>query len=189
MRCKVCDAYIPEGAIQCLECGTPTEIELLCQRCGAPTNARARFCRKCGAPLKPDQEDIAQPPRHEPATGADLSQDRTCAKCGENVPAGIQYCPSCGTSQAISALEAPETERDQPAGSSDATAPTEDSEKCPACGAEPRGSGRFCYACGRFLGSDVEEIVCPACGAISSLRYSRCQHCGEELPAPSKTRK
>jgi len=186
MRCTVCNAYIPEGAGQCLECGAGPDPEQVCQKCGTLVGGRARFCRKCGAPMLGPVAP-AKPVQAAPLEGLDSSK---CAQCGSYVPVGIRYCPECGSEQkkpmvltpakpAVPAVEV----------SSEALLPAEGEAKCPACGTEPRGSGRFCHECGRFLRTDLVDIICHSCGSIATLRYSRCQHCGSDLPSrPEKNK-
>jgi RNA polymerase subunit RPABC4/transcription elongation factor Spt4 len=183
MRCNICNAYIPEGAGKCLECGAGPEPEQVCQKCGTLSSAKARFCRKCGAGLVPPA-----PPNPEWAAHTDSP---ACGRCGYLVPTGIGYCPACGLEQpgaqtikapAVAAPAPPREDRQE-------TDPLDGEPACPTCGATPRGSGRFCYECGRFLCSEVIDVICPACGSTSSLRYVRCQFCGADLPSPTQPRK
>lgn len=182
MRCESCNAYIPEGSTYCLECNTPLDSVFTCQRCGASTSEKAKFCRKCGYPIIP-------PPgismHVEPEKNKDIAKHK-CLRCGNEVPSGIRYCPICGTNQ----------DKHRDAGESINDVDTEKSENksnptdlagsglvCPLCGTAARGSGRFCHDCGKFLGGDIEDVLCPSCGATNILRYARCQYCGKELPA------
>jgi len=199
MRCTICNAYIPEGVERCLECGAGPEPEQVCQRCGTLVGARARFCRKCGAALAHAHGSSVETKRQSPAPTPARSAQPPCPRCGAYVPVGIKYCPACGINQdtVASKPENPPASAPAPpvqpvsvlADTSEATARTGNGKACPACGAEPRGTGRFCYACGRFLGTDVEDIICPVCGAACSLRYARCQYCGSELSAYGTARK
>lgn len=182
MRCTECKSYIPEGALHCPECGRPARLEKVCRKCGATTDSRARYCRKCGAAF----EHPAGPAAIEEQPDSKVpKQKRKCALCGSNVPDDVQYCPSCGTNQDV-----PDGKIDlhiKPKADTDSSATDAVEEAvCPACGTEIRGSGRFCYACGRFMDSDVEDVICPKCGAHNSLRYSRCQYCGASIPSPPK---
>jgi RNA polymerase subunit RPABC4/transcription elongation factor Spt4 len=187
MRCKICNAYIPEGLDRCLECGAGPEPEQVCQKCGTLVSASARFCRKCGSPLLPPP-DIAVQPRSAPSPVKSSADAPPCPKCGSYVPVGLKYCPTCGALQS-SGQPLPDTYTPMKiASDQDWTDKTGDSA-CPKCGAEPRGSGRFCYSCGRFLKSETYEIICPECGSRDTLRYSRCQFCGADLPLPVKTKK
>jgi ribosomal protein L40E len=186
MRCRACNAYIPEGATHCLECGAGLEPELVCQRCGAAASPSARFCRKCGAPLTP--WPAARPPEPVPRSAREsvLGDSQSCSRCGSAVPSGTLYCPSCGLSQASIQPKAESSDHQETSVEGDATEPAAGANPCPVCGAELRGSARFCHECGRFLGTDIEHVICPACGADHSLRYSRCQYCGAEIPRPQK---
>lgn len=190
MRCKVCQAYIPEGATYCLECGAEVNgtPEIVCQRCGAAVSKRASYCRKCGAPIEHEKE------ASEEKSSRQSAGVTKCPRCGEEVPAGIRYCPNCGTNQDRPQEELP-TSTEKPTeeklsekmpGPSDLVP---DADECPRCGTAPRGIGRFCYNCGRFLGSDIEDVICPECGATNPLRYIRCQYCGAGLPYPSESDK
>jgi len=177
MRCQICHAYIPEGAEKCLECGSPLEPEQLCQKCGAIAGPAARFCRKCGAALTPPPKNALEDP-----ISTASSAKVTCFRCGTIVPTGIKYCPSCGINLEKRKKESENLTQAQEK-LSNCVKPIEGT-KCPSCGTELRGTGRFCYECGRFLGTDLEDVICPSCGAIHSMRYSRCQYCGKEIPRP-----
>jgi ribosomal protein L40E len=199
MRCRVCNAYVPEGATYCLDCGTNLELEpeVVCQRCGNSTSPDARFCRKCGAEMtKPTETRPAVAVTDRNRAGGDREAGGVCRRCGGSIPEGVVYCPSCGTSR-----ESPTYPQAPPGGASkrslevnpiavaDPTEPTEGVEACPRCGSAARGTGRFCHNCGRFLGTDIEDVICADCGATSPLRYPRCQYCGADLPSKSHTEK
>src|SRR5512134_3198432 len=51
--------------------------------------------------------------------------------------------------------------------------------RCGRCGADNRGSGRFCEACGVSL-----EQRCPACGDVVHAGRPYCGSCGRALPQP-----
>jgi len=178
MRCRVCNAYVPEGATHCIECGTSTEPALTCQKCGTEAPTKARFCRKCGEPLSPAPDFPVK--ADSPAGTTAL-----CPRCGAVVGEGVVHCPVCGTNQEIGdqtqARIEPEPTPDG-SDSEDAVEPSEDVQPCPRCGTVPRGEGRFCYHCGRFLDTDIAEAICASCGAANTLRYSRCQYCGANMP-------
>jgi len=190
MRCKVCNAYIPEGAIHCLECGEEIEECIICQKCGTQLSSQAAFCTKCGAPVsrpasprRPD--DPAPLPGKPPQPGI-----HTCFRCGNKVPDGVKYCPVCGTSHDWIDNPAPkpvEPEYISPDPDPQVTKP--EGGTCPRCGTELRGNARFCYNCGRFQKSDIVDVICPACGAANILRYARCQYCGADLPPPAIEKK
>jgi ribosomal protein L40E len=180
MRCKVCNAYIPQGAGRCLECGAELEPETVCQRCGAMAGPSARFCRKCGAPMVPPPQASSDSQISHQINQA--AKFRACNRCGSNIPEGIKYCMKCGTSQDSvypSGQSVPSDLTDSAV--SNMTASDPDKSRCPACGTEARGAGRFCFVCGRFIGSELMTCVCPACGANSSIKYSRCQYCGGDF--------
>jgi len=167
MRCPSCNAYIPEGATHCLECGYDPNPQDLCQKCGAELHKGARFCNRCGAPV------LAKKPSPAPP----VKQSGKCIKCGGDLVEGQQYCPWCGTSQ--------ENENPEPVtGPLSAPSPTgipEGHAQCPRCGTPPRGNARFCFECGHFLGGEIEEVICRSCGSTNALRYVRCQYCGAKL--------
>jgi ribosomal protein L40E len=182
MRCLICNAYIPEGALRCLECGAEPEAELVCQRCGTLVRSSARFCRKCGSPIQPRPAPSVQT-ESVSDSGPTSCPAHACRRCGHLVPSGTKYCLSCGSNQENSDQETQPSINDNVIDIVNRMISTiPNSNACPACGTEPRGSGRFCYACGRFLASELTEVVCPKCGYTSSMRYSRCQYCGHELP-------
>jgi RNA polymerase subunit RPABC4/transcription elongation factor Spt4 len=168
-----------------MECGTPISSDRLCQKCGAVMDTMARFCRKCGAPMK-DYPGAGLSATLEPTESETASKERKCRLCGAKVPEAVQYCPSCGTNQDILEGKVDLRQAAKVELESDPAVPREDLDACPACGTEARGSGRFCYACGRFIGSDIEDVICPKCGSTSSLRYLRCQYCGAEIPSVTK---
>ena len=176
MRCKVCKAYIPEGATSCFECGDVLGTELICQKCGAEIKRGAAFCYKCRHPV------YEPPPIKVPEIPEDVSNSVACPKCGEIIPANIIYCPACGINRQNYMEEKSEpVSVDQPL--SDSTTDIVGNERvCPRCGTSRRGSGRFCHNCGRFLGTDIADTICPICGSRSPLRYIRCQYCGNEIP-------
>jgi RNA polymerase subunit RPABC4/transcription elongation factor Spt4 len=170
--------------MRCLECGAEPEAELVCQRCGTLVRSTARFCRKCGSPILPRPDASGQPESISAAT-APVSPAHACRKCGHLVPAGVQYCLSCGSNQESSNQEPQHSSSETVLDNVNSmTFPIPNASACSACGTEPRGSGRFCYECGRFLASEVTEVVCPKCGYNCILRYSRCQYCGYQLPQP-----
>lgn len=183
MRCKVCNAYIPEGATYCLDCGSQFDDIILCQGCGAELQSVAKFCNRCGKSVViPD--DFKSPERKEQNGYTSPYGSIECQRCGVEVSRGTIYCPTCGTNvtksgelvraEGVTIVDSAPTEK------------TDDLKPCPRCGAEPRGSGRFCHNCGRYHGSDIEDVICPNCGATNILRYARCQYCGHELPPPLK---
>jgi predicted amidophosphoribosyltransferase len=184
MRCRICQAYIPEGATYCLECGADIDSmpEVVCQRCGSAVSRQASYCRKCGAPIEPEGNPRAENQDKISATAT------SCPRCGAEVPAGIRYCPNCGTNQEHRNEEKPATVETAPPEKPienlhQAVEVLPDAYECPRCGAPARGLGRFCYNCGRFLRSDVEDVICPECGSTNPLRYIRCQYCGAGLPS------
>ncbi len=185
MRCKTCNAYVPEGATHCLDCGADLEPAPVCRRCGTVAYPNARFCRICGAVLtaspstQPDRSRELRPADPEALPAA------PCPRCGFNVAQGVIYCPSCGTSRTappppLDRAEVAEIDSPGP----DTARAVPGAQPCPRCGTPPRGSGRFCFHCGRFLGGDIEDVICPRCGATNILRYARCQYCGADLPTP-----
>jgi len=183
MRCRTCNAYIPEGATHCIECGTSTDPVLTCQKCGTEAPMNARFCRICGDPMRPPPDLPGRGP--DPSVSRETLSGGTCPRCGSTVKAGVQYCPTCGTSQVAPEQTAIKSEPEPPLAESENTEalePAVDVISCPKCGTIPRGEGRFCYNCGRFLQSDISETICPSCGATNTLRYSRCQYCGASMP-------
>jgi ribosomal protein L40E len=188
MRCKVCNAYIPEGAIHCLECGNEIDEAIVCQICGARMGLDARFCNRCGSNVKKPAK--ARIPDHL----TDIVHGkvgRKCFRCGNQVPDETQYCPTCGTSvggDVTESVPADPVESTDEQGI-DHAEPVPGAESCPRCGTEVRGTGRFCFNCGRFHGSDIEDVLCASCGASNTLRYARCQYCGKDLPSRSGSTK
>lgn len=193
MRCVSCNSYIPEGATYCLECGvnvdsTPT---VTCQKCGASTSASAKFCRKCGATLYPPP-DYRKGDSHK-ITGLEVYPGQTCPRCGEPLGTSTKYCRNCGIlvsgyskpdSAAPEKVKSPSVdEKNSKIEIPEAVEINDEVKACPKCGTKARGSGRFCYECGKFLGSDVEDVICPECGMSNILRYARCQYCGGKLPS------
>ena len=183
MRCKSCQAYIPEGATYCLECGADIESmpDVVCQRCGSAVSKQAGYCRKCGAPVELEGKGSDK-------QGAKTVTPTSCPRRGSEVPVGIRYCPTCGTNQdrreAVQPAPVKTVPEEMPREDlHEAAEVVPDAENCPRCGAPPRGLGRFCYNCGRFLHSDVEDVICPECGSTNPLRYIRCQYCGAGLPS------
>ncbi len=204
MRCRICNAYIPEGATHCLECGSDLNPPIVCQRCGAETSPNARYCRTCGNPVSMPPE-VPYPGPSGPSPAQESSPVvAKCPVCGSQIPTGLIYCPTCGTNQ--SAVSSPTSDAQtihsdsksadetvsHPDGSEssgpayDHTEVIDAAKPCPRCGTVLRGSGRFCYNCGRFMGGDIEDVICPACGANNILRYARCQYCGADLPPRQK---
>ena len=188
MRCEKCNAYIPEGATYCHECGMPLDSSTLCQKCGTPTSPKSKFCRKCGAPV--DQRiGKSMNPKAASAIRQEAAQAR-CPRCNSGIPSGTKYCPTCGSSietiitkeEKIPEIEVIIEKRDPPE-------PVEGASPCPICGTISRGSGRFCHECGKLLMTDIEDVICPTCGSTNILRYARCQYCGQDLPARPKSNK
>jgi ABC transport system ATP-binding/permease protein len=52
----------------------------ICQHCGTPNVAQARFCAKCGKPLQIDAQESTI----------------LCPKCGAKLRKTARFCPSCG---------------------------------------------------------------------------------------------
>jgi predicted amidophosphoribosyltransferase len=186
MRCKICNAYVPEGATHCLDCGSQFEDIIVCQTCAAELSSKAKFCNRCGTPArKPDAYKNPEFTIQEKSSTE--SGPIECYRCGGNVPKGTIYCPTCGIN--VSKIDEPAQPAVVTVVESDPTEKSVTVPACPRCGAIPRGSGRFCHNCGRFHGSDIEDVICPNCGATNVLRYARCQYCGNELPSPPKIKK
>lgn len=183
MRCTACKSYIPEGATHCLDCGSSFDQIAICQHCGAEISVSARFCNKCGMPKSASGEISNHLEIKTPVNSTGDEGAVECSRCGENVPAGVQYCPTCGTNVTLNRKSEPEQSTGVVTSESDPTDPDTDIPECPRCGTVPRGSARFCHNCGRFHGSDIEDVICPYCGATNSLRYARCQYCGTDLPS------
>ncbi len=188
MRCSNCTSYVPDGATHCLDCGKSVEPHTRCDKCGMKLVASARYCRFCGhdlsavtVPVKdnlPDSSEGASKP------------DANCKMCGARL-GGNDYCPQCGMNQKL-LDEKPEKQKAEITGDTSTesqdwqTTEAENEKPCPRCGTVPRGTGRFCYVCGRMLRSDIEDVPCPSCGMKNILRYSRCQYCGSDLPPPGR---
>lgn len=176
MRCEKCNAYIPEGANICLECGNSAIKEIVCQKCGTSTSPNAKFCKKCGAKLTlpPDVTTVQ-------------SDNPPCEKCGSRIPVGVKYCPTCGTSREKKDHTAAGTQTPEEINETDSAFERHDeNKKCISCGTILRSTGRFCHECGKFQGTDIEDVICPSCGLTNILRYARCQYCGKPLPSKEK---
>lgn len=185
MRCKVCNAYIPEGATHCLDCGSQFEDIIVCQHCATELPSHAKFCNRCGKPaLKPGEFKKSLESPSSTRAQSNLPGSTQCPRCAGDVPQGTLYCPTCGTN--VSRMNEPVESNRVSIVETGPVEKTDSAQPCPRCGTEPRGSGRFCHNCGRFLSSDIEDVICPQCGATNILRYAKCQYCGSDLPTRPK---
>ena len=72
--CPSCDKLIPDESVFCIFCGERVDGNKICSKCLKPVPAKAIFCTHCRARL--DEKQI-------------------CAKCGEEFDG--DFCPMCGT--------------------------------------------------------------------------------------------
>lgn len=76
----------------------------VCESCGAPLAADAKFCGNCGTKV-PEPAPVPEPepevvPDSEPAAATSAAEEATvqlvCPACGKEVPAHADFCPLCG---------------------------------------------------------------------------------------------
>src|SRR5882724_10731968 len=113
MRCPHCDAYTPDGAKLCIECGTP--LTPRCPQCGADTLPRAKFCGACGTPLTaqspaPPAAPPPSPRRYTPGYLAEKILTSKTALEGERKQVTVLFADLKG-SLALLADRAPEEAR------------------------------------------------------------------------------
>jgi hypothetical protein len=68
---------------------------LVCQKCGNPLRAEARFCPVCGQPAPPPAPAAAEPPIVEQRQPA-IPTPTNCPNCGNALRPGVKFCNVCG---------------------------------------------------------------------------------------------
>ena len=61
-QCNVCQAFIPDGAKFCPECGAKLDPQTVCSNCGFQNGSVFKFCPECGTKQEPGKspETIAR---------------------------------------------------------------------------------------------------------------------------------
>lgn len=88
--CPNCRQNIPDGEIQCRNCGT-VPFPLSCSRCGMTLDLRYSQCVHCGQPYILPYSHLL------PRAATTESKASFCRHCGAQLGNDALYCPRCGS--------------------------------------------------------------------------------------------
>jgi len=164
--CKECGGKVSDKATKCPHCGAPVEISIKplikCNECGESIDATLDICPYCGAPVKQEK--------------AETIKNKICPECGKTVAIDSAECSNCGYpfNEAIVKEITAQKNRDNKGTKKVHKQQTDNTFKCPTCGAVIHKGVTFCPTC--------KQRLCNKCGAAVKKNDKYCPVCNKKLP-------